>query len=193
MTGPARSPGPGANEPTVESRVLYRGRILNVREDVVKMASGRLARREIVEHSDAVCLVPVDSNGNVLLVRQYRKPIETFLLEAPAGMVERGEDLGAAALRELREETGHTARKLEPLAQFWLAPGYDTEKMHSYLATDLERAPLSPDEDEDLQVVRVPLSGVEELVRHGEIQDAKSIVSLLLALQRLGAGRDPGG
>ncbi len=188
MTGRS-TPPPSGNEPTIARRMLYRGRILNVREDIVRMASGRLARREIVEHSDAVCIVPVDTEGNVLLVRQYRKPIEAFLLEAPAGMVDKGEDVRAAALRELREETGHTARKLEPLAEFWLAPGYCTEKMHSYLATDLEAAPLSPDEDEDLQVARVPLAEAADKARRGEIQDSKSIVSLLLALERLGKGR----
>ena len=174
-----------SREPTIETKRLYQGRIVAVREDVVRLASGKLAKREIVEHNPAVCIVPLDADGSVLMVRQYRKAVESLLLEAPAGVIEPGEEPREAALRELREEVGHTARRLEPLADFWLAPGYLTERMYAYLATELERSPLKPDDDEELEVVRVPLAEAVAKVLSGEIRDAKSIVSLLLAQRHM--------
>ena len=173
------------SEPTVETRLLYQGKILNLRVDTVRLPSGRLATREIVEHSQSVCIVPVDEAGNVLMVRQYRKPAEAQLLEVPAGGIESGEVSEDAVLRELQEETGFTARTLQRLSSFWLAPGWCTEYMHAYLATDLRPASLAPDYDENISVVKVPLARVPELIQSGEIQDAKSIASLLLALKVL--------
>jgi len=170
------------SEPTVESKDLYRGRIVNLRVDTVRLPNGRLTTREIVEHSQSVCIVPVDSRGNVLLVRQYRKPAEAALLEVPAGGVEAGEVSQEAVLRELQEEVGLTAGTLRHLASFWLAPGWCTEYMHAYLATDLQPASLAADEDENIAVVPVPLARVPELIQSGEIQDAKSIAALLLVL-----------
>jgi ADP-ribose pyrophosphatase len=172
-------------EPTVETRLLYQGKILNLRVDTVRLPSGRLATREIVEHSQSVCIVPVDDAGNVLMVRQYRKPAEAELLEAPAGGIEASEVSEDAVLRELQEETGFTAGTLRHLSSFWLAPGWCTEYMHAYLATDLRPASLEPDDDENISVVKVPLAQVPNLIQSGEIQDAKSIAALLLALRVL--------
>jgi ADP-ribose pyrophosphatase len=151
----------------------------------VQLASGRLTTREIAEHSPSVCIVPLDDQGNVLLVRQYRKPVEAELLEVPAGGVEEGEVSQEAVLRELREETGYTAGTLRHLCSFWMTPGWATEYMHAYLATDLSPAHLDADYDEDISVVRVPLSQIPQMIQSGEIQDAKSIVSLLLAMRLL--------
>ena len=173
------------SEPTVEIRLLYQGKILNLRVDTVRLPSGRLATREIVEHSQSVCIVPVDEAGNILMVRQYRKPAEAQLLEAPAGGIESGEVSEDAVLRELQEETGFTAGTLRHLSSFWLAPGWCTEYMHAYLATDLSPASLAPDDDENISVVKVPLARVPELIQSGEIQDAKSIAALLLAMRVL--------
>ena len=169
------------SEPTVASEVLYQGRIVNLRVDTV-----RLPTMEIAEHSPCVCIVPMDTQGNVLLVRQYRKAAEAQLLAVPAGGVEPGEGSQEAVLRELREETGFTAGTLHHLSSFWMAPGWSTEYMHAYLATDLSPAILAPDADEIISVVRVPVARIPELVQNGEIQDAKSIVSLLLAMRLLG-------
>ena len=180
MTTPAR------NEPTIASRTVFEGRILNVRVDTVQLVNGRSGTREIVEHSPSICVVPVDAAGNVLLVRQYRKPAEAFLLEVPAGGIEPGETPEDAARRELQEEIGHTAGRLTPLTAFYLAPGWCTEYMHAFLATELAPARLESDDDEFITVERVPLSEIPALIADGSIRDAKSVAALLLAMRILG-------
>ena len=176
----------GAGEPTVESKLVYEGRIVDLRVHTVRLPSGRLTTREIAEHSDSVCMVALDSEGNVLLVRQYRKPVESNLLEVPAGGIDENEDPEAAARRELQEEVGYTAGKIQRLAGFWVSPGWCTEFMHAYLATELSPARLEADFDENITVVRVPLAQTLDLIASGEIQDAKSVASLLLAMRHLG-------
>lgn len=172
----------------MSSERLYEGRILNVRKDIVRMPNGSEATREIVEHSHAVCIVPVDDDGNVLLVRQYRKPVEESVLEAPAGGVEQGEVGEDTVLRELQEEIGYTAGRLQHLASFWVAPGWATEYMHAYLATDLTPSKLLGDDDENIEVVRLPLEQALAMIQTGEIHDGKTIASLLLALPLLKDG-----
>ena len=175
------------NEPTISSRHIYSGRIIDVRVDTVRLQNGRESTREIVDHAPSICVVPVDADGNVLMVRQYRKPVDQFLLEVPAGGIEAGETPEEATQRELQEEIGHTAGNLLALSAFWLAPGWCSEYMYAFLATDLDPAALDSDEDEFIEVVRVPLSGALDLIGSGQVQDAKSVASLLLALQTLGA------
>ncbi len=175
----------GAGEPTVESKLVYEGRILDLRVDTVRLPSGRLTTREIAEHSDSVCMVPLDSQGNVLLVRQYRKSVESNLLEVPAGGIEENEAPEDAVLRELQEEVGYTAGKITRLAGFWVSPGWCTEFMHAYLATELSPARLDADFDEDITVIQVPLAQTIDLISSGEIQDGKSVASLLLAMRHL--------
>ena len=170
-------------EPIVESRLIYQGRIINVREDTVRLSNGKLTQREIVEHGETICVVPLDSNGNVLLVEQYRKPAGQRLLEVPAGGMDEGETPEEATLRELQEEVGFTARRLQHLTTFWLTPGFCTEQMHAYLATELEPSSLAADDDEDLRVVPTPLDKILGLIRDNAICDAKSIAVLLLALK----------
>ena len=169
-------------EHTIESKRVYQGGIVNLRVDTVRLTSGRLTTREIAEHSASVCMVPLDQDDNVLMVRQFRKPIEGDLLEIPAGGVEPGEDPEAAALRELQEEVGFTAGTLLLLAGFWVTPGWSTEYMYAYLATGLTPASLSADYDENITVERVPLARVHEMIAEGLIKDAKSIAALLLTL-----------
>jgi len=172
-------------ELTISSERLYEGRILNVRKDTVLMPNGREATREVVEHSHAVCIVPVDDDGNVLFVRQYRKPTEQAILEVPAGGVEEGELSEDTVLRELQEEVGYTADSLQHLASFWVAPGWATEYMHAYLATGLRPSKLVGDDDENIEVVRIPLEQAVSMIQTGELNDGKSIASLLLALPLL--------
>ncbi len=171
-------------EEVTHSEVLYRGKILSLRRDSVVLTVGDRqveAVREVVEHDPTVVIVPVDDDDNVLLVRQYRHSTGQVLLEAPAGGIEPGEDPEAAVQRELQEETGHTARKVVPLGGFWIAPGWATEYMHAFLASGLVPAQACPDEDEEIEVERVPRSSVLDLIRRGDIQDAKSIAALLMA------------
>lgn len=175
---------PGVEEVT-GSRRIYQGRILNLREDVVRLANGTEARREVVEHAEVAAIVPVDNEGRVLMVRQYRLPARDVLLEIPAGGVDDGETVEAAAQRELREETGYRAERMERIAGFYVSPGYVTEFIHVFLARGLQHDPMEADADEDIAVQRVPLSEALRMVDGGEVRDAKSIIGLLLAARRL--------
>jgi ADP-ribose pyrophosphatase len=139
--------------------------------------------REIVEHAPVVAIVPIDEDGDVILVRQYRLAAEEGLLEVPAGLVDEGEDLEAAAQRELQEETGYRADELRRLGGFFVSPGFCTEFIHIFLATGLIESSLDGDEDEDIVVERVPLREAVHLVRSGGIKDAKSVAGILLAAQ----------
>ena len=170
------------DETTLDSQRVYDGKILAVRVDRVRLPGGRTAQREIVEHSPSVVIVPVDHEKQILLVRQYRKAAERPLLEAPAGGLEPGESAEEGVLRELREEVGFTAGKLQRMAGFWMVPGFCTEYMHAYLATDLRESPLSPDEDEYIQVVPTHIREISGLIRSGGIEDGKSIAAILMAI-----------
>ncbi len=186
MIDSGRSPASEAVEPTIATETAYSGDLVKVRLSTVGLPNGREITREIVDHPSSVCIVPVDSAGNVLLVRQFRKAVESFLLEAPAGKMESGEEPETTALRELQEEIGHAAGHLESLGSFYVAPGWCTQMMYAYLAKDLSPARLEADEDEFIQVVRVPLTKVPALIADGSIRDAKSVASLLLATRVMG-------
>lgn len=174
-------------ERLLESRRVYEGRILNLRLDRVELPNGHRSVREVVEHDEVVAIVPVDANGEVLLVRQHRQAVGKALLEVPAGGVDKGEDLLAAAQRELQEETGHRAESLERIGGFYVSPGYCTEYIHLYLARELSESSLDADEDEDIVLDRRPLAAAIDLIASGEIQDAKTITGLLLARAALNA------
>ena len=178
-TGPELTP-----EHTIETQRIYQGRVVGLRVDTVRLPDGRVSTREVVETRNAVAIVPVDAQGNVVLVRQYRKPPEQTLLEVPAGGMDEAEEPEACARRELEEETGYTASHLEPLTSFFMSPGFCTEEMHAFLATGLTAGQPHPDADESIEVVAVPLASIPQMIQRGEIRDAKSIVSLLLALER---------
>ncbi len=168
------------------SRSVYEGQVINVREDTFVLPDGREHTAAIVEYPSSVSVVPVFNDGDVMLVHQFRKPADCFLLEAPAGKMEPGERPETAALRELQEEIGHTAGRLDPLASYWAAPAYCIQRIHSYLARDLQSARLDADEDEFIGVRRVPLAEIPGMIADGSIRDAKSIASLLLAMRVMG-------
>jgi ADP-ribose pyrophosphatase len=172
-------------ETTTSQEYVYFGRILNLRVDTVRLDSGMPARREIVEHRDAVVIVaqdsaPLDGKGNVLLVRQFRKPTEQELYELPAGVMDEGESPEEAARRELSEETGLTADSLAHLCSFYSAPGFTTEYMHLYAAGKLRPLASPPDEDEDIETLWLPLADALQMIDTGEIRDAKTIIGLLM-------------
>jgi ADP-ribose pyrophosphatase len=180
-------------ERVIETRRIHEGRIINLREDTVELPNGRTALREIVEHAEVVAIVPLDSEGNVILVRQYRLPAREALLEVPAGGIDEGESIEDAAQRELQEETGFRAQKLHRLTSFYVAPGYCTEFIHAFLASGLSESALAGDDDEDISVERVPLGKVLGLIETGEIRDAKSIIGLLLAAKHEQVRAKPAG
>ncbi len=166
-------------EETISSQHLFSGRVLGLRVDTVQLPNGITSKREIVEHGPAVVLAPIDAEGRVLLVRQYRKAIGASLLELPAGGMEPGESPEESAMRELQEETGYSAGVLEALGGFYAAPGYTEEYLHLFLAKDLRHNPLAPDVDELLQLVPTSLPEAVRLIESGEIRDAKSVAGLL--------------
>ena len=174
-------------EKTLSSQLIYEGRAVKLRVDTVRMANGSESTREIVEHIDCVAIVAVDADDNVLLVKQFRKPVEKELLEIPAGGIDPGEDPVAAVRREMQEETGYLPRKVERLGGFYSTPGYGTEYLHLYLATDLTPSPLNAEDTESIKLIRVPISQISNLIASGSICDAKSIAGLLIYLEYLKA------
>lgn len=169
-------------EKTLSSQLIYEGRAVRLRVDTVKTSDGRKTTREIVEHSDCVAIIAIDAADNVLLVEQFRKPVEKTLLEIPAGGIDPGEDPVTAVRREMREETGYLPRKVERLGGFYSAPGYCSEYLYLYLATDLTLSPLHAEDTESIRLVRVPVTQIVSLITSGSICDAKSIAGLLIFL-----------
>ncbi len=166
---------------TILQKPIHQGRIFNLRQDEVRLPNGMVTHLDIVEHPGAVVLVPIDKERNLWFVSQYRHAAGEVLLEFPAGTTEAGEDLEICAHRELREEIGMSAGTLLKIGGFFLAPGYSTEFLHIYLATDLSPDPLPGDEDEFIQTQRLPISQAFDLAETGQIRDAKTLASLLLA------------
>ena len=167
------------------TRSIYKGKIFNVIESDIRHDNLEY-KREIVVHKGSAVMVPVYDDGSVALVRQYRYAAERFLLEIPAGTLNKDEDPEKAALRELEEEIGAKAGKIEKLSEFYVSPGFLTEKMHLFLATELTDTVQRLEEDEILTIERYSFQEAFGLIRAGEIQDAKSIIGLMLAGSRLG-------
>lgn len=173
-------------EELIESRTLYRGRIVTLRIDTVRLPNGHIARREIVEHHGAVAIVPLIDSETVLLIRQYRQAVGEVLLEIPAGTLEPGESPDACAQRELEEETGYQAQQMRRLFSQYLAPGYSQEVLHVYLAESLQPTRQRLDEDELNELVPTPLNQVTEMILQGVIKDSKTIAGLLMTLRLWG-------
>ena len=169
----------------LRTETLLKGRAFAIRRDWMKTPDGRETKFDIIEHGGSVVIVPIDADGNLLFVRQYRHAAGQDLLELPAGTLEENEDPTVCAAREIREETGFAAGKLEKIGEFYLAPGYSTEFMIVYLARDLTHNPLEADADEFLSVEKIPVKQALEMAERGEIPDAKSLAALLLARKYL--------
>jgi nudix-type nucleoside diphosphatase (YffH/AdpP family) len=165
----------------IKSEILLQGRAFKIRRDTLKTPDDRETKWEIVEHGGSVVILPIDDARNLLFVRQYRTAVGRDLLELPAGTREENEPFEQCAAREIREETGMQAGKLHKIGEFYLVPGYSTELMAAFLATDLKENPLQADEDEFLQVERIPLKEAIQMAERGHIRDAKSLAALLLA------------
>jgi ADP-ribose pyrophosphatase len=169
----------------LKSEVLLKGRVFAIRRDYLKTPDGRETKLEIIEHGGSVVVIPVDENGNLLLVRQYRHATGGELLELPAGTLDEHEDPELCAAREIREETGMAAGSLKKLGEFYLAPGYSDEFMIVYLATELSDSPLDADDDEFLSLETVPIAEAIRMAERGQIPDAKSLAALFLARSSL--------
>ena len=169
----------------VSSEVIYRGRIFDVTVDTVR-EGGQTYKREIVHHPGSAAIVAVFDDMTVALVRQYRHAVVRYLLEIPAGTLASPERPEEGAARELEEELGVTAARLEKLSEFFVSPGFVEEKMWVYLATDLTETAQRLEEDEMIEIVRVPFTRALEMVASGEIEDAKTIIGLAAAAARLG-------
>jgi ADP-ribose pyrophosphatase len=168
---------------TLSSRIVFDGRAVRLRVDTVQMPNGRKTTREIVEHADCIAVVVVDDKNNILLVRQYREAVEKELLEIVAGGIEPGENVETAVKREMQEETGYLPQKLVRLGGFYSVPGYATEYLHLYLATDLLPSRLVAEDTEGINVVSVPVSQIRKMLVSGKIFDSKSIARLYLYLE----------
>lgn len=166
-------------ERTVSHTRLYDGVIVNVDMDQVKLPNDRIAKREIVNHPGGVAVLPLNDDETVTLVRQYRYAFSAVLTEIPAGKLDAGEDPKAGALRELKEEIGADVGELIDLGCVYPSPGFCKEILHLYLAKELTYGESCPDEDEFLEVIRVPFDDLLEQVMQGEIKDAKTVAAVL--------------
>jgi len=169
----------------LESTKVFQGRVFDVTVDTVQEGDVTY-QRDVVHHPGSAVILPVFADDTVALVRQYRHPAVRYLLEAPAGTLEKGEVPEQGAARELEEELGLIAGNLEKLTEFFVSPGFCEEKMWVYLATELTETRQRLEDDEIIEVVRVPFSEALEMITDGEIQDAKTIIGLMLAAPRVG-------
>jgi ADP-ribose pyrophosphatase len=174
------------NQPEIlKTEEIYRGRIFEVSLATVREEE-KTYTREIISHPGSAVIVPVFADETVALVRQYRHPARKYLLEIPAGSLATGEDPKAGAERELEEEIGVRAARVEKLTEFYVSPGFLGEKMHVYLATDFTESRQNLEDDELLRVERIPLRACAELIKNGVIEDAKTMIGLTFAAARFG-------
>ena len=169
------------NEKTISVEEIFKGKIIDVTVEQVELINGEHSTREVVHHNGGVCVVPVDDEGNIYMVKQFRYPFKTVLLEVPAGKLEKGEDHRICGIRELKEEIGAEAEKIEYLGCVYPTVAYDTEVIHMYMATGLTFGEQSLDDDEFIDVVKMPLQKAYEMVMANEIPDAKSQTAILKA------------
>jgi ADP-ribose pyrophosphatase len=165
----------------IRTETLYKGRIFDLRRDEVQLPNGRSVTLDVIHHPGAVVILPLDHQGNIYFINQYRHAAGVQLLELPAGTLEPGEAPYNTAEREIREETGFSAGALEPIGDIYLAPGYSSEHLVIFLATDLTSDPLPGDEDEFLAVQKLAVKEAYHRAETGQIQDAKTLASLTLA------------
>jgi ADP-ribose pyrophosphatase len=173
-------------EKIISTQRIYSGRVVKLDLHEVELPNGAHSQRELVRHPGAVAIVAVDEARNVLLVRQYRIAAARMMLELPAGTLEPDEPPQDCAFRELQEETGYKPGRLESIGAFFVAPGYTTEYIHLFVATELSESRLPGDDDEFIEVLRVPFQEALAMIERGEIIDGKSIIGLLRTAKRFG-------
>ena len=166
-----------------DTKYIYKGAIINLRLDTAVLPNGKTANREVVEHPGGVCVLPLDKNGDLLLVKQFRYPYMEETLEIPAGKRDKAGDSNPleCGKRELKEETGAVAQNYIPLGTLYPSPGYTDEVIYMYAATDLSFGEAEPDEDEFINLLRIPFKKAVDMVVNGEIVDAKTQTAILKA------------
>lgn len=165
-------------EKTIASKPIYDGKIIKVKVDDVELPNGKTAKREIVNHPGAVAVMAITEDDRMVMVRQFRKPLEKVLVEIPAGKLESGEKPETCAERELQEETGYTCKTLRHQASFYTSPGFADELVHLYRAEGVKPGEAQPDEDEFVELLHVTKEEAQRLIANGEIQDAKTILAV---------------
>ena len=177
-------------EKQVQTETVYEGIVVNVRRDIAQLQNGNTAEREVVVHPGGVGIVPVTADGKIIMVRQYRYPMEEEVLEIPAGKLSPGEDPLDCAVRELSEETGCTAGKIVSLGAIYPSPGFSREILHLYLALDLQRGEMHLDENELLSVEEIGLETLTDMIMRNELSDAKTVIGILKAGLYLKTGKE---
>lgn len=173
-------------EHTIKKEKIYEGKIIKVRVDTVELPNKVYAKREIVEHARGVGVVAITENQEIILVKQYRKAIDSFIYEIPAGIVESGENIQDAAVRELEEETGYKPNSTELIAEAYVSPGFTDEKLSIFYTDSLEKTQMNLDETEFLIVEEVPIKKALDMVDDFEINDAKTVIGIMFAARKLG-------
>lgn len=166
-------------EITVKSEKIFEGRIINLRVDTVELENQKYAKREIVEHKSASAIIAINDKDEMLLVRQYRKAIEDFIYEVPAGIMNIAEEPIECALRELKEETGYEADKIYPIFEFYTSPGFTNEKVYLFKAENLTFTSTKFDEDEFIETIAVTKEEAKKMLETGRINDSKTLVAML--------------
>src|SRR5699024_9638879 len=172
-------------EKTISTNQIFKGNIISLQVDDVRLPNGKTSEREIVKHLVAVAIIPVTKDGNIIFVEQYRKPLERTLIEIPAGKIEPNEDKKNTALRELEEETGYTTSKLTYVTSFYTSPGFADEMIHLYYTEDVEplEQEVEGDEDEFVELRMLSLEEAEQVMHEEESYDAKTMYALLYLKQ----------
>lgn len=168
-------------EKTMKTEKIYEGKMINLRIDTVELPDKKYSKREIIEHPGAVGILPITDDGSMILVRQFRKAVEKNLLEIPAGKIEIYEEPKETALRELSEETGYTPQKMEYLFEFYTSPGFSDEKIYLFLATDLLKGEANPENDEYIEIEKIKIEDLVDMVKKGKINDSKTIIGIYFA------------
>lgn len=172
-------------EKTMKTENIYKGKILNLRIDTVELPDKKYSKREIVEHPGSVAIIPITDDGEIILVKQYRKAVENSLLEIPAGKLEINEEPKETAIRELKEETGIIAENLEYICEFYTSPGFSNEKIYLFIATGLLKGTPNLDDGEYIEITKVQLEELANMIKKGEVLDSKTIIGTYMAIEYL--------
>jgi ADP-ribose pyrophosphatase len=168
-------------EETINTKQIYKGNVINIESLTVKLPDGRTATRDKVLHPGASVVIPLSAENEIFMVRQFRKAIEMVTLELPAGKLDKGEDPKDCAFRELKEETGLVAEKLEHVISIHSTPGFCDEVLHLFLATGLTEGQAETEDDEFITTEKIHVDKLVKMIHSGEITDAKTIIGVLLA------------